>query len=133
MNSCCYIDGFFQIHVYSSSELNILMEKCVPKSILSSDYGGEGESLQKLYGKYQYQGDYMPGLILTLLKFLISLGLIYFIIFADDLCNELLAAQRWLNNMDKTQQVNEKKRLGKAVTSSDIFGMEGSFRQLAFD
>ena len=30
-------------------------------------------------------------------------------------------------------KTDEKKRMGKSKTHSDIFGMEGSFRQLAFD
>lgn len=87
-----------KIHIYKPSELHLLTDY-IPKSILSCDYGGYGESIAKLH---------------------------------DDICEELLSVQDWLDDMDKSQ-VDEKKRLGKTINSGDIFGMEGSFRKLSFD
>ncbi|CAB3376557.1 Hypothetical predicted protein [Cloeon dipterum] len=45
---------------------------------------------------------------------------------------ELLEFNDWLI-ADEKNGVDEKKRIGRAKTKEDLFGMEGSFRQLEFD
>ena len=51
---------------------------------------------------------------------------------SDDLVKSLEKKSSWLSKQYKYKS-NEKKRPGKEKLYSDIFGMEGSFRQLSVD
>ena len=53
-------------------------------------------------------------------------------IFADELIAHVEKNATWLSKQYKYKS-NEKKRPGKEVLYSDLFGMEGSFRQLSLD
>lgn len=44
----------------------------------------------------------------------------------------MLLAQTWLSEVEEIK-VNEGKRMGKRMTCSDIYGVEGSFRKLVID
>jgi hypothetical protein len=54
------------------------------------------------------------------------------LIFVDQLRKDMMARQKWFMEQTKYKS-NEDKRLGRPKSHSDLFGMEGSFRQLAFD
>ena len=54
-----------------------------------------------------------------------------FVAILDNLKQEMEDSRRWLIEQTKYHS-EEKKRLDKR-SYSDIFGMEGSFRQLSFD
>ena len=53
-------------------------------------------------------------------------------IISDELVKSLEKKSSWLSKQYKYKS-NEKKRPGKEKLYSDIFGMEGSFRQLSVD
>ena len=50
----------------------------------------------------------------------------------DDIHKMILNNRKWLIEQTKLK-ANEQKRVGKGKSYSDVFGMEGSFRQLEFD
>ena len=52
--------------------------------------------------------------------------------FTDELIANVEKNATWLSKQYKYKS-NEKKRPGKEVLYSDLFGMEGSFRQLSLD
>ncbi len=53
-------------------------------------------------------------------------------IFADALMKDMSGRRDWLKKQSKLK-ADEKKRRGTQKTHADIFGMEGSFRQLNID
>ena len=52
-------------------------------------------------------------------------------IFAEAVKHEMIANRKWL--MDQTKFRSDENKREQKRTYSDIFGMEGSFRQLSFD
>jgi len=50
----------------------------------------------------------------------------------DAMLKDMAAHRDWLKRQSK-MKADEKKRRGPKKTHADIFGMEGSFRQLNFD
>ena len=59
-----------------------------------------------------------------------GLASIYF--FSDILMKDMTAHRDWLKKQSKFK-ADEKKRRGQQKSYADIFGMEGSFRQLNID
>jgi hypothetical protein len=55
----------------------------------------------------------------------------HFDIFTDDVKQQMIANRKWL--MEQTKFRSEENKRNVKRTYSDIFGMEGSFRQLSFD
>lgn len=67
-----------------------------------------------------------------MLLFLLKLIKNNLTLISDAYAKELLAYNDWFL-ADASSGVDEKKRPGKPKTSQDLFGLEGSFRQLTVD
>ena len=68
----------------------------------------------------------------TLIFILYTLSIEYFLIsIIEQLKNDMVANREWL--MEQTKYRSEENKRDIKRTYSDIFGMEGSFRQLSFD
>jgi hypothetical protein len=85
--------------------------------MLPEEYGGNAGPVAKLIGKFQH-------------IFYMDVTVISFIL--DGYAKELLEFNDWFL-ADAESGVDEKKRPGKPKTSQDLFGLEGSFRQLTVD
>ena len=105
----------------SKGDLTKLIED-VGVDILPAEYGGTNGSIQDHIGKKH-------GHFLVISTFNILTGENSF---TDALRKHLKTNRNFLLEMSK-YRANEKKRPGKSKTHSDLFGMEGSFRQLDFD
>ncbi|XP_043272931.1 retinol-binding protein pinta-like isoform X2 [Venturia canescens] len=73
--------------------------KYIPKSVLPSDYGGEGPSIEAM---------------------------------TKDWKNKVTDRREWFLE-DEKYRVNESMRPGKPISGMDLFGVDGSFKQLSFD
>lgn len=52
--------------------------------------------------------------------------------FSEEWKKKVIAKQEWFVE-DSQYRVTESKRPGKPITGLDLFGVEGSFKQLEFD
>jgi len=97
-------------------DLEAMYEK-VPKNLLPKEYGGDAGSILDLAGMNK--------------KFFGNLHNILVII-SEDFKKKLLDFNDFFL-ADEKNGVDEKKRIGRAKTQQELFGMEGSFRQLTVD
>ena len=107
--------------VHRQGDLTKLHEE-LGVEVLPAEYGGTNGSIQDHIGKKH--GHF---LVISTFNILTSENS-----FTDALRKHLKTNRNFLLEMSK-YRANEKKRPGKSKTHSDLFGMEGSFRQLDFD
>lgn len=91
--------------------------KHIPKDILPKEYGGSEKSLIELHSKYTSM--YVKQLTLIIIWFI------------DNWREFLESEDSWMIDRMKMKS-NEKLRPGKPI-DPDLFGIQGSFRQLNID
>lgn len=94
------------------------LHKNIPQRLLPEEYGGNAGPVVKLRGDICALKDRKEVTIILCVP--------------DAYAKEMLEYNDWFL-ADANVGVDEKKRPGKPKTSQDLFGLEGSFRQLNFD
>lgn len=92
----------------------------VPKDVLPEEYGGTAGKLQDMQGKKHFSGLFFFAFTYRLILFL------------DAWVKKLEEYTPWFNEQDNIK-ADESKRPGKPTNYDDLFGMEGSFKQLSID
>lgn len=104
-----------RIHIHSNLED---LYKFVPKEMLPAEYGGQAGPIKELNGKQCVTFNVIH---LLTLRF-----------FVEQWRNKMKEYTQWFKEQDNSK-ANESLRPGGARAADDLFGMDGTFRQLSID
>lgn len=93
----------------------------IQQDALPSDYGGSFHSIKKAHGSYYLNT------ILIIFKLLEDFFL------TEISYNRVKENREFFMDDERTRRVNEKLRRGQTKVQDDMYGLDGSFKKLAFD
>lgn len=101
--------------------------KYIPKRVFPSDYGGDAPSIKKLTGKLNIQ--FQKKKKKNSSHFQLKIKLINI---SEEWTRKVIDRRDWFIE-DSQYYVTESKRPGKQINGMQLFGCDGSFKQLEFD
>lgn len=105
-----------RIHIHSNMED---LYKFVPKEMLPTEYGGQAGPIKDLNGKKHCNSTW-------------HFNWSCFYIFLEQWRNKMKEYTQWFKEQENSK-ANESLRPGGARAADDLFGMDGTFRQLSID